>query len=306
MANIGPGKGYAKKDLNFFAQFTAKARQQARILAFVVIGALVVVGIFVFWTAIALINNLRVQSKVNDLTVELQDPKYANLDIEAKNLEQEIIARNQYFYSISEMRRIVDETPAAKTELAYLLGESIPNDTYIADYEITGTTMTIHGATFNYYEGVNMTNMLQAHDVFTTPLNLHTEHYNRAEDTGAAEGQIEGINTYYSFEITGDLTIDSYISVSRVIDTDTGITAVGGVTTTAYATGSTYEIPDIVSIEVNGVTYEVSSILIDGSQVTEDQFNAIVANNAISGRAAGNMTIELHYTAVVAEEGGEA
>lgn len=307
MANIGPGKGYAKKDLNFFAQFTAKARQQARILAFVVIGALVVVGIFVFWTAIALFNNLRVQGKVNDLTIELQDPKYANLDVEAKNLEQEIIARNQYFYTISEMRKNVDETPAAKTELALLLGDSIPNDTYISEYEITGTTMTIKGFTFNYYEGANICSLLQAHDVFTTPLNLAVEHVAKAEEAeGGEDAELVAINDVYAFEITGDLTIDSYISVSRVVDTDTGVTAIGGVTTTAYATGSTYEVPDIVNIEVNGVTYELSSVLIDGSAVTEDEFNAIVANNAISGRASGNMSIELHYTAVVVEEGGEA
>ena len=304
MANIGPGKGYAKKDLNFFAQFTAKARKQARILLFVVFASLAIVGVFAVWTLIEWVKNIAVKSDVEDLTIELQDPKYANLDIEAKNLEQEIIARNQYFYSISEMRRYVDETPAAKTALADLIGESIPNDTYVMTYEITGTTMTITGQTFNYYEACTMVNLLQAHDVFATPLNLKTEHVNRAAEDQSAE-EILGIDTYYVFEITGNLTVDSYISVSRIIDTDTGVTAVGGVTTTAYVTGSTYEIPDIVSMEVNGNTYQLSSILIDGVIVSEDEFNAIVANNAISGRAAGNMNIELHYTIVVAEEGGE-
>lgn len=303
MANIVPGKGYAKKDLNFFAQFTAKARKQARILFFVVIASLAIVGIFVLWFIIELVKNIAVKADVDELTIELADPKYANLDIEAKNLEQEIIARNQYFYSISEMRRFVDETPAAKTALADLIGTSIPNDTYVATYEITGTTMTITGQTFNYYEACTMVNLLQAHDVFATPLNLKTEHVNRAAEDSTE--QLLGIDSYYAFEITGDLTIDSYISVSRIIDTDTGVTAVGGVTTTGYVTGSTYEIPDIVSLEVNGSTYQLSSILINGSRVSEDEFNAIVANNAISGRAAGNMSIELHYTYVEVEEGGE-
>ena len=302
MANIGPGKGYAKKDLNFFAQYTAKARQQARALAIIVLFALVVVGIFVIWTVIALVKNLTVSSKVNELTLELQDPKYANLDIEARNLEQQIIERNQYFYSISEMRKYVDETNVAKTELADLLGESIPNDTYISSYEITGTEMTIEGVTFNYYEADNIGNMLQAHDVFSS-FNVEVGHSARANE---AEGdEIPGINAYYVFRITGDLTVDSFISISRVIDTDTGINAIGGVTTTAYTTGSTYEFPDIVSIEVNGATYQLSSILIDGNSVSEDEFNAIVANNSISGRAAGNMSIELHYAAVVVAEGGE-
>ncbi len=302
MANIGPGKGYAKKDLNFFAQYTAKARQQARALAIIVLFALVVVGIFVIWTVIALVKNLTVSSKVNELTLELQDPKYANLDIEARNLEQQIIERNQYFYSISEMRKYVDETNVAKTELADLLGESIPNDTYISSYEITGTEMTIEGVTFNYYEADNIGNMLQAHDVFSS-FNVEVEHSPRASESEGDE--IPGINTYYVFRITGDLTVDSFISISRVIDTDTGINAIGGVTTTAYTTGSTYEFPDIVSIEVNGATYQLSSILIDGNSVSEDEFNAIVANNSISGRAAGNMSIELHYAAVVVAEGGE-
>ena len=60
MANIGPGKNYAKKDLNFFAQFTAKARQQARVLFFVVLASLAVVGVFVLWTGIELFKNLAV------------------------------------------------------------------------------------------------------------------------------------------------------------------------------------------------------------------------------------------------------
>ena len=308
MANLGPAKSYAKKDLNFFAQFTAKARKQARVLAIVVLAALIVVGFFVLWTGWALFNNLRVQGQVNDLTVELQDPKYANLDIEAKNLEQEVIARNQYFYTISEMRRIVDETPSATTDLANLIGANIPNTTYISKYEILGTQMTIEGYTFNYYEAANITNMLQASDVFSAPLNLVVEHVNRATED-PEDGSIISINTYYSFVITGDLTVDSYISVSKVVDSELGVTAVGGVTTTAYATGSTYEIPDIATLEVNGVAYQLSNVLIDGVAVSEDEFNAIVANNAISGRAAGNLSIELHYTVVVtdeAAEGGEA
>lgn len=305
MANIGPGKGYAKKDLNFFAQFTAKARQQAQILAIVVLVAAAFVIGFLVWMGIEALTNWGVKREVDKLTVELQDPKYANLDVEAKNLEQEIIARNQYFYSISEMRRVVDETPDAKTELAYRLGESIPNDTYIFAYEITGTQMTIQGHTFNYYEAVNMTNILQGYDVFAAPLNITTEHVNDAALNDQTE-RINGINTYYEFSIVGDLTVDSYISVGRIIDSDMGMTAVGGVVTNAYATGSTYEIPDIVTLEVNGVTYQLSSVLIDGVAVSEDEFNAIVANNAVSGRAAGNMNIELHYTLVdEASEGGE-
>lgn len=303
MANLGSAKGYAKKDLNFFAQFTAKARKQARVLAIVVLAALIVVGFFVLWTGWALFNNLRVKGQVDDLTTELQDPKYANLDIEAKNLEQEIIARNQYFYTISEMRRFVDETPSATTDLANLIGENIPNTTYIAKYEITGTEMTIEGYTFNYYEASNISNMLQASDVFSD-LNVVVEHVNRATED-PEDGSLLTINTYYSFIITGDLTVDSYISVSKVIDSELGITAVGGVTTTAYATGSTYEIPDIGTLEVNGVSYQLSNVLVDGVAVTPDELNAIVANNSISGRASGNLNIELHYTAVVTDEAAE-
>ncbi len=303
MANLGSAKGYAKKDLNFFAQFTAKARKQARVLAIVVLAALIVVGFFVLWTGWALFNNLRVKGQVDDLTTELQDPKYANLDIEAKNLEQEVIARNQYFYTISEMRRFVDETPSATTDLANLIGENIPNTTYIAKYEITGTEMTIEGYTFNYYEASNISNMLQASDVFSD-LDVVVEHVNRATED-PEDGSLITINTYYSFIITGDLTVDSYISVSKVIDSELGITAVGGVTTTAYATGSTYEIPDIGTLEVNGVSYQLSNVLVDGVAVTPDELSAIVANNSISGRAAGNLNIELHYTAVVTDEAAE-
>ena len=145
--------------------------------------------------------------------------------------------------------------------------------------------------------------MLQASDVFSD-LNVVVEHVNRATED-PEDGSLLTINTYYSFIITGDLTVDSYISVSKVIDSELGITAVGGVTTTAYATGSTYEIPDIGTLEVNGVSYQLSNVLVDGVAVTPDELDAIVANNSISGRASGNLNIELHYTAVVTDEAAE-
>ena len=268
MASFGSTKGYGKKDINFFAQFTESARKQARMLLYVILFAVIIFGVFFVWLVFDIIKNGVVKAEIKKLNDELASPEYANLEIEYKNLQQTLNERNQYFYALTEMRREVDEISVADTDLATYLGESIPNDSYIDSYSISGNEMQIVGYTFDYYSALELVNMMHS----------------------------------------GNLTLDTYISVSRFVLDDTGaIAPLSGVETVKYEYGDAYSVDGINSYESNGVTYYLSYILVDGVRVDDDQYAAISANNAVSGIAVQNTEIELYYTAAapVAEEGAE-
>ena len=309
MASFGSTKGYGKKDINFFAQFTESARKQARMLLYVILFAVIIFGVFFVWLVFDIIKNGVVKAEIKKLNDELASPEYANLEIEYKNLQQTLNERNQYFYALTEMRREVDEISVADTDLATYLGESIPNDSYIDSYSISGNEMQIVGYTFDYYSALELVNMMQNNDVFVN-LNAQIEHVNEPAQ-GAVSTEDDTINTidvYYKFTISGNLTLDTYISVSRFVLDDTGaIAPLSGVETVKYEYGDAYSVDGINSYESNGVTYYLSYILVDGVRVDDDQYAAISANNAVSGIAVQNTEIELYYTAAapVVEEGAE-
>ena len=309
MASFGSTKGYGKKDINFFAQFTESARKQARMLLYVILFSLIVFGIFFAWLVVDIIRNGVIKAQIKQLNDELASPEYANLEIEYKNLQQTLNERNQYFYALTEMRREVDEISVADTDLATYLGDSIPNDSYIDSYSISGNEMQIIGYTFDYYSALELVNMIQSNDVFVN-VNAEISHVSEPAN-GAVNVEDDTINTidvYYQFTITGNLTLDTYISVSRFVLDDTGAMApLSGVETVKYEYGDAYSVDGINSYESNGVTYYLSYIIINDVRVDDDQYAAISANNAVSGIAVENTEIELYYTAAapVAEEGAE-
>ncbi len=309
MASFGSTKGYGKKDINFFAQFTESARKQARMLLYVILFSLIIFGIFFAWLVVDIIRNGVIKAQIKQLNDELASPEYANLEIEYKNLQQTLNERNQYFYALTEMRREVDEISVADTDLATYLGDSIPNDSYIDSYSISGNEMQIIGYTFDYYSALELVNMIQSNDVFVN-VNAEISHVSEPAN-GAVNVEDDTINTidvYYQFTITGNLTLDTYISVSRFVLDDTGAMApLSGVETVKYEYGDAYSVDGINSYESNGVTYYLSYIIINDVRVDDDQYAAISANNAVSGIAVENTEIELYYTAAapVAEEGAE-
>jgi len=306
MALLGSKKEFKKKDINFFAEFTASARQQAQILAVVAMIGVVAIGLsFVIWVY-DLFRNSGVKNEIDELQTTLASEEYAGLELKAQNLQQEINDRNLYYYTLTEMRRIVDEYKPAKTELVNLIGDSIPSTAYISDYELTGTNLMIDGLTFSYYDAANIVSMLNESDVFSDVTSLYVTHDNTLSDM-AESTQENAIDVYYDFTISGTLTNDIVISVGYYANTDEGTIALDGVTTYAYAAGDTYLLENIGTFDSNGISYTLSSVSIDDVALSSDELATIQANGTISGIATADTEISLYY-AVSEEttEGSEA
>ena len=308
MAIIGNSKGYSKKDINFFDEFTATARKQAQMLFGFILICLAVIAIFVVWFVVTLFHNIGIKNDIKDKEAKLNSDAYIGLDIRAQELAQQITERNQYLFSLSQMRKTVDLTNPAETEIADLLGVSIPDDSYINAYEITGDTLTISGMSLTYDGAVNMVAVLNDSDCFaTTVAPIISVERNNDVTTKDREGNIASfIDPMYAFSISGNLTNKVMVSIAFYASTETGTIALGAIDTTAYDYNSVYSLPGVASRSYNGVDYTLTGVNVNGSAVSSEVLANIIATNVLEGRATSNVEITLYYSVQMAEtEGSE-
>ena len=302
MANNANKKIIVKKDMNFFAEFTASAAKTARLLTYAILFGAAVVGVILIFIVIGLVNNFVISNQIKALEDQLASPEYANLETEASALAETLKVKNNYYYALCQMRKNVDETPAVPMELPDVIGKNIPSDSYLVQYEITGTSLVMEGYSFSYYSPLDMVNMLNESDVFKakpviTIARVAAPDIGTPEEFFPGDNKVNGINNYYNFQIAGTLVSDVYVAIERFASADT-VTSISGIETIKYAVGSTYTIEDISTYSAGGVDYTLSSITVNGVGIDEESFNNILNAGAISGIANDNVDISLYYTPV--------
>ena len=305
MPSLGSKKDVVKRDMNFFAEFTANAAKMTRLLGYGVVAGVIVVLAIVAIIVYLVIRNAIVSATINELKNTLASEEYAGLEARASQLQQELNDKNNYFYVLSQMREQVDTTDAVAVKLTDKLAECIPSDTYVENYLINQTTFQIEGYSFSYYSVLNLVNMLNNSDVFSTPVSI-TINRVAPNTVGSIDDFISnGINNYYSYTIEGLLTSDVYVSVSRYINpTQDGgtIASLGAIETESYSAGETYVVEDIATYTQSGVNYNLVGITVNNGALLADQVNAAIENNRIEGQANANVTIQLYYSVA---EGGQ-
>ena len=306
MANNGNKKIIVKKDMNFFAEFTASAAKAARLLTYAVLFGIAVVGIILVFIVIGIVRNTIIKGQIASLEEQLASEEYANLEVQASALAETLKTKNNYFYALCQMRKNVDETPAVSMDLPDVIADDIPSDSYLVQYQITGTQLAMEGYSFSYYSPVDMVYMLNEAGVFKVKPDINTSRVS-ATDVGSPDeffpdnNTVNAINNYYNFTIVGTLVSDVYVSIERIATTDT-VESISGIETIKYDAGSTYTIEDIATYEAGGVAYNLQSITINGAAIDEESFNNILNANAISGVANDSVDIALYYTSAVETE----
>ena len=108
----------AKKDMNFFAEFTANAAKAARMLGYgVAIGFLVVFVVLGLIVAFFIRNQI-IKGQINDMKELLAGPNYASLEAEATQLTEELNKKTNYCWS-------EDEVFHANVKVANYTGEDL-------------------------------------------------------------------------------------------------------------------------------------------------------------------------------------
>ena len=295
----------AKKDVNFFAEFTANAAKAARMLGYGVAVGVLVVFVVVALIVAFFIRNSIIKGQIRDLQNLLASPDYASLEQDAQLLTEQLNEMTRYYYALTQMRKTVDQINPAPTDLPDVIAKCIPSDSYISNYSISSSRLDMDGYTFTYYSPVDMVNMLNDKDVFAARPTISTSRVDKvSEDTvdSIIKGEtIDAINNYYSFSISGVLVSNVHISVSRFQDGVESMTTMGGIETMDVRAGDSYTIDGIATFSYAGTNYSLTRIFVDGVQVEEGSFNYIVQNNQFTDVASGDHEIKLYYAPAAVE-----
>ena len=297
----------AKKDMNFFREFTANAARAARMLGYAMVGGILVVFIVLGLIGYLAVRNFMKQQDIDAITAELAGPEYAGLEEKAKQLQEELNQKNNYYFALTSMRTQVDRVAKVPMEIPGILAKSIPNDAYITDYEIDGSSLKYNGYSFTYYSPIDMVNMLNTSKVFTSRPAVHVARVDGTKFGGSdyfynsQTGDVLPLNNYYQFSISGTLISKVYISIGRYIS-GTTVKSLSGVETTEYNAGAEYNYTEGIDTYVSGgVTYNLVRVTVDGTDITPENLASIKAAHAFSGTAKANSEINLYYEVAQAQ-----
>jgi hypothetical protein len=296
----------AKKDMNFFAEFTANAAKAARMLGYGVAIGFLVVAVVLGLIVAFFIRNQIIKGQINDMKELLAGPNYASLEAEAQQLTEELNKKTNYFFALTQMRKAVDLIDAAPTDLPEIIEKCIPSDSYVSTYTITSSQLTLEGTSFTYYSPIDMVNMLNQKNVFTGRPAITVGRVDPVA-TGLMDTMIEGdkinvINNYYNFVISGTLVTNVHISITRYVDGADDATSLGGVQIVDVRAGESYTISEgVAEYEYAGVKYTLTRIYVDGIQVEDSSFATYKDENRFTDVARGNTDVKFYYTPVTAD-----
>lgn len=294
----------AKKDMNFFAEFTANAAKQARLLGYAVAAGILVVFVVLAFIVAFFIRNSLIKNDIRNLQTLLESPEYASLEDEYKILKQQLNEMTNYNYALTEMRKAVDSIDPVPTDLPDVIADCIPSDTFITSYSIDRSTLNFTGYSFTYYSPVEMVYLLNQKDVFSTRPTIQTERVVKEIDNIdqlIKDNKIEAINNYYSFEVSGLLVSNVHVSITRLQDGVEGKVLLGGIETKTVRAGSSYTLSDITEITYAGVNYKLSRIVVNGVQVEEGSFTKVMTDKQFTDVPGGNDEVQLYYSVAPAE-----
>lgn len=295
----------AKKDMNFFAEFTANAAKAARMLGYGVAAGVLVVFVVLAFIVAFFIRNTIIKGQIRDMENLLASEAYASLEAEYERLKEQLNEMSNYNYALTQMRKTVDEIDAAPTDLPDVIAKCIPSDSYITHYLITSSQLDLEGYTFVYFSPAEMIYLLNQKNVFTARPSIQIE---RAEAESSGEEYdaktktttVDVINTYYKFTISGMLVSNAHINIIRYEDIADSTKVLGMVESRSVKAGDSYEI-DIANFTYAGVEYKLTKIYVDDVIVDEASFAEIVANGKYTDVARKNAEVKLYYAPVTAQ-----
>ena len=300
----------AKKDMNFFAEFTANAAKAARMLGYGVAAGVLVVFVVLAFIVAFFIRNTIIKGQIRDMENLLASPDYATLEAEYARLTERLTEMSNYNYALTQMRKTVDEIDAAPTDLPDVIAKCIPSDSYISHYLITSSQLDIEGYTFVYYSPVEMIYLLNQKNVFTARPQIQTERV-EAESSGEKYDaktktvSVDVMNTYYKFSISGMLVSNAHINIIRYEDVADSTKVLGMAENMSVKAGDSYDI-DVSNFTYAGVEYKLTKIYVDDVIVDEASFAEIVANGKFTDVARKNAEVKLYYAPVTSQAAAPA
>lgn len=302
MASYGK-KDFAKRDMNFFSEFTASSQAFARAAGWIVVFSIAVVAITVLFCIYKFVDYGIVNSKVETYDKKFATDEYKNLKIDAEELTAKAASTNQYSYVVQSMQSTVDKEEGVKFAIISSIEEHIPSNVILTGYDIDKGQVKITGEAHSYYAPTEMINMIKE-DVEFTNDNLIITRVDPSELGDSEAYAFNYVSAKYSFEFVGSLVSNSMVKVSY-IGPDSMI--IRDLQSEQYETGKVFVLSDIAKITYNNQTYTLTSILVNGKTVSPDELaaaqtgSASYENGVYKVYIAADTKIDLYYDVAVVE-----
>lgn len=290
------GREFAKKDMNFFSEFTQSSQAFARASGWIIIGAIAAIAITVLvciWRVITL-GVLTAGIKVYD--DKFNTDEYKNLSVQAQQLAEENARISEYNYVMQTMKTNAKKDTGVQFNIISNIESNIPSDTIVKDYDVDKGTVRIVGYSFNYYSPTEML-MLIKDELVLTNENLKITRIDPSDLGTSEEMATNFINAYYLWEFTGSLQTDSAITISYV---GPDSLLLKNLETEWIKTGDTYELGDVRQITYAGKTYNLDSIFINGTAITADELDKVKASGNYDIFIEEDTKIDVYYVEFVA------
>ena len=286
MASISK-REFAKKDMNFFSEFAASSQAMARIMGYMIIIGIVVVGLMVTLCVIQFIRWGVIKAEVKKYDDLFATEEYAGLQGEADELAKKSAHTNEYGYVVSEMKSTVDRETGVSFDIISELEKHIPSN------------IIIGGTSHSYYAMTEIVNMLQENKYFTN-VNFEQERWDASEAYEVEVLARTYINGEYLFTITASLDTEYLVSVTA-ITVDNNILQVKE--SEMVEAGKIYETKELTNINVAGNNYVLSAVNINGATLNEEDFANVMASDTLKVEVYDDLKIQLTYTLTTSGEG---
>lgn len=301
-------KDYAKRDMNFFSEFTASSQAFARAAGWVVIFSIAVIAVTVLICIAKAVNYGVINNSVNEYDKKFNTDEYRNLKIQAEELATKASNINKYNYVMQSMKTSVESETGVEFDIISNIEEHIPSNLILKGYDIDKGTITITGEAHSYYAPTEMINMIKETLVVTNE-DMSIERVDPSTLGGSEQFVYNYINASYKFEYTATLVTNCAVKISY-IGPDNMI--LKDLETQWVETGDVLTLNEIATISYAGQNYNLESISVNGQSISPDAFVAASQktdanpNGLYRAYISGDAKIDLYYAAeVIATAGGD-
>lgn len=292
---------FSKRDMNFFSEFTSAASQQfSSAFPFFLLAALAILVITLVIWGVCSFEIMKKQNRINDLRAEMASAEYQERLAKKDAAQAQVEQLREYYFVLSSLDSKIVSESVSSVETLVACVNALPNDTVLSFYDDADGTVQIKGQSLDEQSVYNY--MKTLHD---TELFSFIEEVHQAFDPGA-NGYDKTSLMYgdmrYTFEFKCTLKGHFTVSWASFIE-GTVSTPLTELRSQSFSAGSTFSLPNIASYTDNGITYNLSSVSINGVALSETALAEAIRNDNLDIKVTSNITINLMYKEA---EGGES
>lgn len=290
----------AKRDMNFFSEFSASSGQLGSYLslALVVLLGFLVVGGGIY--AVVFFQTSTIRNNITELDTKMKSAEYLDKLDEYTKINDSMAGLNQHYYDVSSLFARVNNFDKVDSSFMDTIYSNIPENIAIAEFDYSEGAISLIGTCTSYYEPLDMVANFTKAKLFTYVAIEKIEQIDLS-GSGLTPEELLVVKKY-NFTITGSLKSTYAVLVSKLID-NTAAEPLTAVKSQTYGAGEQYSESGVNTYTTeDGTVYTLSRVLINNILVSDTDLTMIRQKDSITGLVASSVDVKLFY--VLSTNGG--